>query len=156
MNKITTDKNIFDLDIASEVIDRINILTPETKNLWGKMSVSQMLAHCNVPYDMVYTDKYPKPNSFKKILLKAFVKNAVVSEKPYPKNGRTAPEFLISDEREFVMEKNMLIENIKKTQEHGENHFHNKESHSFGKLTNDEWNNLFYKHINHHLGQFGV
>lgn len=149
-------KNIFKLEETSEIIHRINQLTPSTKNLWGKMNVAQMLAHCNVTYAMVYTDKYPKPNSIKKFLLKAFVKNAVVSEKPYPKNGRTAPDFLISDERDFDKEKNELIDYINKTQSLGESHFDNKDSHSFGKLTKEEWNNMFYKHLNHHLNQFGV
>ena len=65
------------------------------------MSVSQMLAHCCVTYEMIYTDKHPKPNKFLKMMLKLFVKNAVVSEKPFSKNGKTAPQFIISDEREF-------------------------------------------------------
>ncbi|CAM2954634.1 DUF1569 domain-containing protein [Flavobacterium frigoris] len=149
-------KNLFDIVEATEIINRINQLTPTTKNLWGKMNVSQMLAHCTVTYEMVYTDKYPKPNSFKIFLLKTFVKKAVVSDKPYPKNGRTAPQFLITNTIEFEESKKKLVEYIKKTQTLGESHFDNKESHSFGKLTTQEWNNLFYKHLNHHLTQFGV
>jgi SRSO17 transposase len=45
---------------------------------------------------------------------------------------------------------------IIKTQELGATHFEGKESHSFGTLTSTEWNNMFYKHLDHHLGQFGV
>jgi hypothetical protein len=45
---------------------------------------------------------------------------------------------------------------MNKTQNLGENHFDGKESHSFGKLLKGEWNNLFYKHLDHHLRQFGV
>jgi len=84
------------------------------------------------------------------------VKNAVVSEKPYPQNSRTAPQFLISDEREFNVEKQRLIDHIRKTQELGASHFEGKESNSFGALTAIEWNNSFYKHLEHHLTQFGV
>lgn len=149
-------KNIFKKEITNEVIDRINKLTPETQANWGKMSVSQMLAHCCVIYEMKFTDKHPKPNAFVKMLLKLFVKKGVVSEKPYPKNGKTAPQFIISDEREFEAEKKRLIDFINKTQELGEQHFEGKESHSFGKLSATEWNNSFYKHLDHHLTQFGV
>ena len=74
-------KNIFKSEITEEVINRINQLNPSSKNLWGKMNVGQMLAHCNVTYEMVYTDKYPKPNAFKKFMLKLFVKKIVVGEK---------------------------------------------------------------------------
>ena len=149
-------KNIFDPKVTEEVIQRINALTATTTPKWGKMNVAQMLAHCNVPYEMVYTDKHPKPNSFVKFMLKLFVKPTVVNEKPYKRNSRTAPAFIIADERDFEIEKNRLIAYLKKTQKLGQEHFDQKESHSFGKLNITEWNNLFYKHLNHHLEQFGV
>lgn len=149
-------KNVFDLKDSQELIARINALSPETPNLWGKMNVSQMLAHCNVPYEMTYTDKYPKPKGFKKFMIKLFAKNIVVGPKPYKKNSRTAPEFLITDERNFEEEKEKLVDHVKKTQKLGTEHFHNKESHAFGPLTEKEWNTLFYKHLDHHLQQFGV
>ncbi|MFC3559623.1 DUF1569 domain-containing protein [Pedobacter jamesrossensis] len=149
-------KNIFQPAVTSEVISRINKLTPSTNQLWGKMNVSQMLAHCNVSYEMVYDDIHPKPNAFMKLILKAFIKNVVVGEKPYKKSSQTAPAFLITDEKEFEKEKARLIAYINETQELGETHFDGKESLSFGKLTKTEWNNMFYKHLDHHLGQFGV
>ena len=149
-------KNIFDKEITNEVIKRIETLTPTTQANWGKMSVSQMLAHCCVTYEMIYTDKHPKPNGFVKLMLKLFVKNAVVSEKPYPKNGKTALQFIIPNERKFETEKKRLVDFILKTQELGEQYFDGKESHSFGKLSTSEWNNTFYKHLEHHLTQFGV
>jgi hypothetical protein len=89
-------------------------------------------------------------------MLKALVKKNVVSEKPYKKNERTGPQFLITDQREFEHEKKRLIDHINKTQQLGEDHFHGKESHSFGALNKTEWNNMFYKHLDHHLTQFGV
>ena len=149
-------KNIFTKEVSDEVVARISNLTAESQPQWGKMNVAQMMAHCNVPYDMVYTDKYPKPNAFARFFIKLVAKNMVVSEKPYPKNGRTAPEFLITDERDYEKEKQQLIAHVQKTQELGEAHFDGKESHAMGKLNKTEWNNLFYKHINHHLNQFGV
>jgi hypothetical protein len=149
-------KNIFDAQITNETIERINQLTPNTQPLWGKMSVDQMLAHCNVSYEMVYEDKHPRPNALVKFMIKLFVKSTVVGEKPYKKNMRTAPAFLMTDEKDFEVEKKRLIEYLKKTQELGESHFDQKESHSFGKLSVKEWNTMFYKHIDHHLSQFGV
>lgn len=148
--------SIFDQSVADQIIRRINQLSPLTKPLWGKMDVARMLAHCNVTYEMVYTDKYKKPNAFMRWILGLFVKNSVINEKPYPKNSQTAPAFIISDERQFEAEKSRLIENIQKTQSLGADYFEGKESNSFGNLTAIEWSNLFYKHLDHHLGQFGV
>lgn len=149
-------KNIFNKEVTNEVINRIDQLTPTSQPSWGKMSVAEMLAHCCVTYEMVYTDKHPKPNGVVRMLLKVFVKKAVVSETPFTKNGRTAPQFIITDEREFTTERKRLIAFIIKTQELGGAYFEGKESHSFGKLTKQEWNNSFYKHLEHHLTQFGV
>ncbi|WP_435414752.1 DUF1569 domain-containing protein [Polaribacter aestuariivivens] len=149
-------KNIFTKEVSNEVISRIEKLTPETQPNWGTMSVAQMLAHCCVTYEMVYTNKHPKPNAFTRWILKTVIKNSVVSEKPYPKNGKTAPQFLIKEDKLFETEKKRLIDFINKTQQLGENEFDKKESHSFGKLTKKEWNNMFYKHLDHHLTQFGV
>ena len=149
-------KNIFDQNDVNEMIDRINQLKPTTPAQWGKMNVGQMLAHCCVPYDMALTDKYPKPNFLMRALAKLFAKSMVVGPKPYSHNSRTAPEFIITEPKVFEDEKNRLITNIRKTKEFGPTYFDGKESLSFGPLSTDEWNTLFYKHLDHHLGQFGV
>lgn len=149
-------KNIFSKSVTDEVIGRINALTPQTTPDWGKMNASQMLAHCSVTYEMLYDGNHPKPNILMGFMLRTFVKDTVVSEKPYKRNSRTAPAFLITDERDFEKEKKRLVDYMFKTQTLGEAHFENKESHSFGKLSITEWNNMFYKHLDHHLTQFGV
>ncbi len=115
-----------------------------------------MLAHCNVTYEFVYDNIHPPVSAMKNILLKLFVKPFVVGEKPYKKNTRTAPEFLITDDKDLDKEKKRLIDYLNKTQELGEADFDNKESWSIGPLSAKEWNIMFYKHLDHHFGQFGV
>jgi hypothetical protein len=148
--------NIFTRKVADDAIQRINNLTSSTKAKWGKMEVAQMLAHNCVTYEMVYEGIHPKPNFLMKFILKSFVKKIVVSETPYPKNSRTAPAFIIKGARDFEAEKNRLITYINKTQQLGEAGFKNKESDQFGNLSIAEWSNMFYKHLDHHLTQFGV
>ncbi len=148
--------NIFSPEIANAVIGRIQQLTPQTQPQWGKMNVAQMLAHCNVAYEMTFENIHPKPGIFMRWMLKALVKSGVTNEVPYKKNVRTAPAFLITDERDFNKEKTRLIQYIEKCVSLGAAHFDGKESHSFGNMNSTEWNNMFYKHLNHHLGQFGV
>jgi hypothetical protein len=148
--------NIFNKQETDAVIARINKLTPDSKPLWGKMSVDQMLAHCNVSYELAYENMHPKPNALMKLFMKLVAKQMVVNETPYKKNLRTAPVFIIADHKNFEAERKRLIAYIKKTQELGADHFDGRESHSFGKLTKSEWNNMFAKHLDHHLTQFGV
>ena len=148
--------NIFTKSVSDSVVERINQLTAATQPQWGKMSIAQMLAHCNVTYEMVYEDKHPKPNAVVKFMLKMFVKKKVVNEEAYGQNGQTAPQFLIKETKDFDDEKARLIGFINKTQGLGEGYFDGKESHSFSNLNKTEWNNMFYKHLDHHLRQFGI
>ncbi|MEO5997361.1 MAG: DUF1569 domain-containing protein [Chitinophagaceae bacterium] len=148
--------NIFSKSVSDDSIQRINKLKPDTLANWGKMTVDQMLAHCNVSYEMVYESKHPEPNFFMKFILKAFVKKIVTSETPYVRNFRTAPAFLIKGRKDFEAEKSRLINFIIQTQQLGQDNFDNKPSLSLGRLNKTEWNNMFYKHLDHHLQQFGV
>jgi hypothetical protein len=147
--------NIFNITESNKLIGRINNLSETSTPTWGKMNAAQMLAHCNVTYEMVYEDTHPKPNALIRFILKKMIKNKIVNETPYTHNSKTAPQFIIKATKDFAMEKVRLVEHINKTQSLGENYFDNKESHSFGPLTKTEWNNMFYKHLDHHLKQFG-
>lgn len=151
-----TFPNIFTQSVADTLIARINKLTPETQPQWGKMNVAQMLAHCCVSYEMAFENKHAKPGAVARFFLKAFVKPIVCTDKPYKQNSQTAPAFLITDQRIFETEKAKLIAFLNKSVQAGESYFKGKKSNSFGVLTIDEWNTMFYKHIDHHLNQFGV
>lgn len=150
-------ENIFDPKISQNYIDRINNLKEERLGLWGKMTVDQMLAHCNVTYEFIYEPhKHKPPGAIAKFILKTFVKPKVVGEKAYSRDSPTAPQFKITERKHFEEEKKRLIGFIQKTQQLGVESFNGKESFSFGKLSSTEWNNMFAKHLNHHLEQFGV
>lgn len=149
--------DIFTKDVTEGIVTRISNLTNASQAQWGKMNVSQMLAHCSVTYEYIFDEnKYAKPRGMRKLLLRYLVKGIVTNEKPYKPGGPTAPDFIINDQRDFDKEKNRLIDYIRKTQVLGGSHFEGKDSHSFGPLNKTEWNNMFYKHLNHHLTQFGV
>ena len=150
-------KSVFNQADVAELTDRINMLTPQSKPLWGKMSAGQMLAHCNVSYELTYeAEKHPKPNAFVKLLLRFLVKPTVTGPKPYPRNMRTAPAFLMTEDKTFEMEKTRLLDYLNKTLSLGPEYFNDRESHSFGRLSTAEWNTMFYKHLDHHLHQFDV
>lgn len=149
-------KNVFDKNDCTEFISRIQNLTVNTQAVWGTMTAGQMLAHCCISYEMVYDNKHSKSNFFIRFLLKLFVKKAVVNDVPYKQSLQTAPAFKIKEDKNFELQKNRLIAYIEKTQVLGADYFDDKESLSFGPLSKKEWNNLFAKHLDHHLNQFGV
>lgn len=148
--------NTFDPATTKKTLERLDKLSNTTKPQWGKMNSAQMLAHLSVAYDLAYGNTQSKVNPFAKLMLKLFVKNIVVSETPYKRNSRTAPDFVIADERNFETEKERLMAHIKDTEAKGTVFFEGRKSSSFGIMTSKEWSNQFYKHLDHHFTQFGV
>jgi hypothetical protein len=149
-------KNIFNTEVTQEIIERINALNTDSLAIWGKMNVSQMLAHCNVTYDMIFDGKYKKVSGFKKLIIKTFIKPIVLADKPFKKNSPTSGYYRMRGDKDFDVEKKRLLDYLVETQQLGAEYFEGKESVSFGKLSSKEWNTIFYKHLNHHLNQFGV
>ena len=148
--------NTFDPVTTAQTLNRLDKLTNNTKPLWGKMNAAQMMAHLSVPYDIVYGKRISNQSFFTKLMLKMFVKKIVVGDKPYAKNSRTSPDFIIADERDFEKEKALLTANIKETEAKGVAYFEGRDSGAFGPLTSQEWSVQFYKHLDHHFSQFGV
>jgi hypothetical protein len=145
-------KNLFDPPVKKEIIDRINKLTPQTQRQWGKMDVAQMLAHCQMPMG-VALGKHKLKGSFIIKLLGPFFKKSLYNDKPFKRNLPTDKSFVIANARGFEKEKNVLIDMINNFTESnmtGEPHPF------FGKLTKEEWSRGTYKHLDHHLQQFGV
>lgn len=149
--------NIFNEEVSNGLIERLNRLSADSPRQWGKMDAAQMLAHCSVAYETLYEPgKHPAPNFFMKLFLKLVVKNMVTGDKPLKKNSPTAPYFIMKSEKDFDAERTRLIDYIKKTQQLGEAEFDGKENMSFGVLSKTEWSNMMYKHLDHHLQQFGA
>lgn len=145
-------KNLFDADVKQDLINRINTLTPQSQAIWGKMNVAQMLAHCQAPLG-VATGKHKLKKNFLLSLIGPLFKKQLFNDTPFKKNLPTDKSFIIANPQAFEKEKEALINMI--------NYFSpatmSGEQHPFfGKLTNDEWSRGTWKHLDHHLQQFGV
>lgn len=146
-------KNLFDPVVKQEIIDRIHKLTPETKQLWGKMDVSQMLAHVQLPIRIAYGTHQPK-GSFLLKLIGPLFKSKLWDENPYRQSLPTDPTFVMTgSEKEFEKEKAAVLELIIKFSK--ENIPIDRHP-VFGSLTKDNWSKATWKHLDHHLKQFGV
>lgn len=148
-------KTIFNLDDKNDIINRIDQLHPDSKPMWGKMSVSQMLAHCIVPTKVSTGDIPGKQNIFG-ILFGKIAKKRMVSEEPFKKNLPTDPSFVVKHDPDFYESQQELKTLIEKLYNTDKNELVQRKHPFFGKLTIDEWGLLNYKHFDHHLRQFGV
>lgn len=137
-----------------ELIRRIDALHSQSVRLWGKMTVAQMLKHCMVPYKGLLSDK-PVPSKMR-LLGRLFFKSMLTNEKPFRKNSPTSAPFLIKEEPDFEEAKQQLKEKMLAVHHKGETFFEGKAHPFLGKLTAVGWSNMLYKHLDHHLRQFGV
>jgi hypothetical protein len=148
-------KSIYSPDDNQKFIERINKLTEDSKPIWGKMSVNEMLAHCHCPMDVALGNLNLKANFVMRILGK-LLKNKILNSKEFQKNSPTAKEFIIKGDLDFITVKKGLIERINTFSLEKENAIKNKVHPFFGKMSNEEWSKLQTMHLDHHLKQFGV
>lgn len=148
-------KNLYQPDAITEVLDRIGHLHSESEQQWGKMSAAQMLAHCTAALEVAAGQKFP-PRMFIGFILGAALKPGFINNKPFRKNGLTDPSFVINDKRSFIIERTRLISIIGQFYAGGEDKCTSHPHTFYGRLTPREWATGMYKHIDHHLRQFGV
>lgn len=148
-------QNLFDVSTYKQVIERIDKLSPASPALWGKMNVSQMLAHCKEAFKVPLSDK-KLPRMFLGILIGWLVKPKLYNDSPWKKNLPTAPDFIIKDTRDFIEEKKGLTQLMDKFYNAGPHGISKYPHPMFGKFTPEQWGMSMYKHLDHHLKQFGV
>lgn len=135
---------------------RIQNLSPTSVALWGKMSVSQMVKHCNKPYEVLDLAIPPSPPFLTKWMVRLFFKGSMTNEVAYKPNLPTAPHFVVSDDPNFEEERSKLMSNVDRVLNLGPSFFEGKIHGTLGKLNATEWSTMMHKHLDHHLRQFGV
>lgn len=148
-------KTLFDVASRQSLLERISRLTPDAKAAWGKMNAEQMLAHLVEAMKLGTGELVTKPR--KMLIRYPPLKQLIIYVLPFPKGAPTAPELKRRDTDAGTLERNRaelarLMEDIagragqKEWPEHP----------AFGKLSRRAWGVLGYKHIAHHLRQFGA
>ena len=137
------------------IISRINNLSIESKAKWGKMTVDQMLSHCQAPIDFA-TGSTPMQVNFIMRLIGKMLKGKVFNSTEFKKNSPTAPSFIRTGTYDFDQTKKELIQKIGIFSDLGEKAIKTTKHLFFGELTYDEWSKMHTMPLDHHLRQFGV
>lgn len=146
-------KSFFDQGSYAELKTRVESLTENKTPLWGKMNAGQMVWHCQGPLNIIlnHNTYNLKPNWF----VKTFFKKTMYSDKLWRKNLPTLPTFKTSESKIFTDEKNKLVALMDELDQ--QKHKETWQPHPvFGELTKEQWGKMQYKHLDHHLRQFGV
>ena len=149
-------KNLFEPATVNEIETRLGTLTPQSERRWGKMGPAQAVAHCAAGVEWVVKDSFP-PRILIGRLIGGFIKPKVLNDdKPIRRNSPTAKSLIIADDRDLTVERERLCKLIDRFVAGGHAGCTTHPHPFFGRLTPDEWAILMYKHLDHHLRQFGA
>jgi hypothetical protein len=145
--------SIFNEADYTNIIHRIQKLTPSTQAQWGKMNVAQMLAHCNIVHKqalgLMPVGKSPN------FLLRFLIKRIILSPKQYKPGLPTGRELVMSDTRDFEREKQEMLKYLGDIYKKGPDTDWPRHQ-AVGKISGKEWGWAMWKHLDHHLRQFGA
>lgn len=144
---------IHDAAVKNQLRQRVGSLSVHAQRRWGKMSVDQMLWHCNLALEEAlgtFTAPAGRSPPIPKPILKL-----IVLRLPWPKGAPTGPGLVATQTYDFAAEKAKtlrLIDEICARDCAGSWPV----SPSFGKMSGKEWSQLMAKHLDHHLRQFSA
>ena len=149
-------KNLYEPECAGEIKRRISQLRPDSPAQWGKMSSAQALAHCSEGLRWAVGDTIPPRMLLGGLIGRAIKGKVLGDDAPMRPNSPTAKTLIVSDPRELAAERDRVITLLDRFTTSGPAGCTVQQHSFFGRLTPMEWAILMYKHIDHHLRQFGV
>jgi hypothetical protein len=136
----------------SVILRRLQRLTPATKPNWGEFNAARMVCHLNDSIDVALGEI--SSHSLNRKAFQHFpLKHLAMYVVPFPKGFPAPPEMLSSAPATFAADRQRLFDLIDRLATAPK--AQGTEHPLFGPLTMDEWNALQWKHIGHHLKQFG-
>lgn len=147
--------NLFDGADRDAMLARLAALDSVHPRQWGRMTLPQMLAHCSVAFQFPLGER-TRTQSFLGKVVSPFVRRSVLGRAPLKKNGPTGPDFIITGEPDFEVERQRLMAYVVRFCAEGRGGVNNRGHVFFGPMTGEEWGRLMYNHLDHHLRQFGA
>ena len=146
-------KSLRDASENAAVLQRLESLSGDTPPLWGRMDGAQMLAHCQKPLLVAAGELTLKRGLIGVLFGRMAKKKFVDSPQAFKPNGPTDPRFLVSDPDDFDAEQERLLRLVRRYADEGPQ----LDVHPFfGRMSPEDWDHLNWKHLDHHLRQFGA
>ena len=153
-NEYLTMKSLLDKKVREELVARIDSLHENCNAQWGKMNVYQMLWHCSQWDEMMLGRMKAKQMFMGRLFGRWALKKVLKDETPLGRNAPTASELLAKETTgDVAWQKAALIKGVNEYEYYN----HANPIHPFfGAMTREQVGQFAYKHLDHHLKQFGV
>jgi hypothetical protein len=135
------------------ILNRFERLSPDARPRWGTLDAPRMVTHVT---DSMRASIGELPLAPKSSPLQYWPLNVVVMfYLPWPKSAPTAPELLDRSPGSWAAELDAFrsaVDRFIARDVNGPWPAHV----AFGRINGNQWGRLTYRHLDHHLGQFGV
>lgn len=145
--------SLFDNHSRESIRVRLLKLQPDSKAQWGNFDVNRMLAHCLDTLEVCFAERPVEVTGnffWNSALGRWFVIDAPL---PWPKGAPTAPDFFVTQPTEFARDRQRVLDYVERFAKGREQTF--GVSPFLGTLNPEQWSRLHYRHLDHHLKQFG-
>ena len=149
-------RHLFEPSAAEDIQGRLQRMRPDGQRHWGTMDAAQALAHCSTGLELALGDIMPPRMLLGRIMGWVVKPLALGNDKPMRRNSPTAPVLVVTDARDFALERARLMTLIQRFIAAGPAGCTTQPHSFFGRLTPQEWSILTFKHLDHHLRQFGA
>lgn len=143
---------IFNPATLAQVTERIHALSAGDAPRWGTMHVDQMLRHCCMNEEMLLGKKHYPRLFIGRLFGPATRRKMLKDDAPLGHNKPTHPELKIRERGDVETLKSEWTALLKAYETLGSKGLVHP---FFGSLTREEIGRVAYKHIDHHLRQFG-
>ncbi|HEV3050633.1 MAG TPA: DUF1569 domain-containing protein [Longimicrobium sp.] len=144
---------LFDDAARAGIHARIDRLTADRRPLWGKMNVGQMIVHLTAQLRTGLGELACAPK--KTPLDNWLMRRLLIYVLPWPKGTPTAPELLAQPSTTWEQDLAALRAAMDRFAARGPGGVWAVHP-AFGRLTGRMWGVLAWRHLDHHLRQFGA
>ncbi len=132
---------------------RIRTLQPESVPVWGKMTVAQMLGHCELFDRWIQSGKPNRQTLMGKLVGRPVLRRMLRPDKAMARNVPTMPALIPAPGIEFTAARDAWLASLEDYADYSAETFIHD---FFGPLSYDEVGAFAWKHADHHLKQFGA
>jgi hypothetical protein len=147
-------KTIWDPSRQQEIRERVARLSSNSRGAWGKLSAPAMVCHLADSLKMALGDFPVAPKRFP--IRYPPLKQFIIYVAPFPKSAPTAPELLARSPAAWQADVAELQALVDRFVARGRDSSPWPEHPAFGRLSKRAWGVLTYRHMDHHLRQFGA
>lgn len=149
-------RSLFEAGAVEQIKERLARLQPDCRREWGTMTAAQAMAHCAGSMEWAVGERIPPRMLLGRIMGWMVKPMALGNDRPMRRGSPTTKDLVVRDQRDLRTERERLGRLIDRFVAAGPKGCTVHPHSFFGRLTPEEWAELMYKHLDHHLRQFGV